>query len=166
MANRDIKYLKPSIREKTELLKAACISEDFEILIYCTYRSFGEQARLYRRGRTLKQIQNKADELEEKWQRPDLAEILMNVGPQYGRVVTYAGPGQSLHNYGYAFDAVPMLNGKPVWGKKNVIDRELWHQYGKLGVSCGLEWAGNWKNFKEFPHMQEPNIDWRNLIGG
>jgi peptidoglycan L-alanyl-D-glutamate endopeptidase CwlK len=27
-------------------------------------------------------------------------------------------------------------------------------QIGKIGESCGLEWAGNWKTFKEFPHFQ------------
>ena len=67
-----------------------------------------------------------------------------------GRIVTKAKGGQSYHNYRVAFDVVPLLNGKPIWNDKDPV----WQVIGKIGKACGLEWAGDWKTFKEFPHFQ------------
>ena len=66
-----------------------------------------------------------------------------------GKVVTNAKAGQSWHNHRCALDVVPLVNGKAIWN-----DNVVWMQIGKIGESCGLEWAGNWKTFKEFPHFQ------------
>ena len=60
-----------------------------------------------------------------------------------GRKVTNAPPGSSAHNFGLALDAVP-----------------LWNRYGTCARLAGLEWAGDWTRFREFPHVQMPN--WRN----
>ena len=67
-----------------------------------------------------------------------------------GKVVTKARGGQSWHNYKCAFDVVPLRNGKPVWESTDPV----WQVIGKIGESCGLEWAGRWLNFREFPHFQ------------
>ena len=67
-----------------------------------------------------------------------------------GKVVTNARPGESFHNYRCAVDVVPIKNGKPVWDVKDPV----WQEVGKLGKAAGLEWAGDWKRFKEFPHFQ------------
>ena len=83
----------------------------------------------------------------------------MSVGPQSGPHVTNAAPGESLHNYGYAFDGVPMVCGKPEWDAES----ELWQVYGDIAVDCGLIWAGNWKKFKEYPHCQE-DYEWKDLL--
>jgi peptidoglycan L-alanyl-D-glutamate endopeptidase CwlK len=48
---------------------------------------------------------------------------------------------------------VPLRFGKPVWGTSGE-DGELWKKVGELGKAQGLEWAGDWKKFKEFPHFQ------------
>lgn len=67
-----------------------------------------------------------------------------------GKVVTNAKAGQSYHNYRCAVDVVPLRNGKPVWDTKDPV----WQTVGRLGKAAGLEWAGDWKRFKEFPHFQ------------
>jgi len=67
-----------------------------------------------------------------------------------GKVVTNARAGQSFHNYRCAVDVVPLRNGKPVWDSKDAI----WQRIGSIGKAAGLEWAGDWKRFKEFPHFQ------------
>jgi peptidoglycan L-alanyl-D-glutamate endopeptidase CwlK len=67
-----------------------------------------------------------------------------------GAIVTHAKGGESFHNYRCAVDVVPVVNGKPVWDTENPI----WQQIGALGKKCGLEWAGLWTGFKEFPHFQ------------
>ncbi len=67
-----------------------------------------------------------------------------------GKIVTNARAGQSFHNYRCAFDVVPLRHGKPVWDAKDPV----WQIIGQIGKQCGLEWAGDWKRFKEFPHFQ------------
>lgn len=67
-----------------------------------------------------------------------------------GKIVTNAKGGQSFHNFKCAIDVVPLVNGKPMWDSKNPV----WQQIGAIGKSCGLEWAGDWKKFKEYPHFQ------------
>ena len=67
-----------------------------------------------------------------------------------GKVVTNARAGQSFHNYRCAVDVVPIRNGKPVWATTDPV----WKTVGKLGKEAGLEWAGEWKTFKETAHFQ------------
>ena len=165
MPSMSVKDLHAPVKEKALMLFERCRQEGLDILLYCTLRSLEEQARLFRLGRRLSQIRAKAQELREQWKRPDLAEILLSVGPQHGRRVTYSGPGQSLHNYGLAFDAVPLRDGKPVWQTNCQKDLELWDLYGRLGMETGLEWAGTWTRFREFPHMQAPDTTWHACIG-
>jgi D-alanyl-D-alanine carboxypeptidase. len=70
-----------------------------------------------------------------------------------GKVVTNARAGQSAHNYGLALDFVPMVGGKPIWDAKH----PHWAIAGNLAPQHGLEWAGTWTRFREFPHIQVPN---------
>ncbi len=67
-----------------------------------------------------------------------------------GKIVTNARAGQSWHNWRCALDVVPLRHGKPVWDAKDPI----WQTVGDLGKQAGLEWAGDWKRFKEYPHFQ------------
>lgn len=67
-----------------------------------------------------------------------------------GRIVTNARGGQSFHNYRVAYDVVPLQNGKPLWDSEDPV----WQTIGAVGKSIGLEWAGDWKKNREFPHFQ------------
>ena len=67
-----------------------------------------------------------------------------------GRIVTNAKAGQSWHNYRCAVDVVPVVAGKPRWDVKDAV----WQEVGRLGKAAALEWAGDWKRFKEYPHFQ------------
>lgn len=66
-----------------------------------------------------------------------------------GRIVTNAKAGQSFHNYRLAFDVVPVVNGKAMWN-----DLRTFKRLGEIGKSVGLEWAGDWKSFRELAHFQ------------
>ena len=106
-------------------------ADGIDLLVTCTYRSDEEQAKLYAIGRT----------------KP-------------GRRVTNAAPGRSMHNFRFngkpaslAVDVVPLANGKPVWNAADVV----WKRVGELGEAAGLEWAGRWKRFREYPHFQHPH---------
>ena len=163
---RDLNGLTIEMQESAQLHESKCKAAGLEVLIYCTRRSSEDQAKLFRQGRHLWEIEGRAEDLRRLYLRPDLADILIGVGPQKGkRVVTWAGPGQSLHNYGEAYDGCPMFGGKPVWDDTDDESRRLWSLYGRLAVECGLEWAGNWSAGKrEMPHCQSRHADWRDLI--
>lgn len=89
-----------------------------------------------------------------------VASHLQQVGPQRGdRRVTNALPGQSIHQYGLAFDAVPTLGGKLLWDDADALD-----EMGRIGEECGFEWAGRWTRFQEFVHFQFR--DWREVLEG
>jgi peptidoglycan L-alanyl-D-glutamate endopeptidase CwlK len=67
-----------------------------------------------------------------------------------GKVVTNAKAGDSWHNWRCAVDVVPLVNGKPDWDGSHSV----WAKVGELGKQAGLEWAGEWRTFKELAHFQ------------
>jgi hypothetical protein len=85
-------------------------------------RTFAEQDAIYSQGRT----------------RP-------------GRIVTHAAPGLSNHNYGFAVDLVPVVNGQPNWQ----VALSVWQTIGDEGKRAGLSWGGDW-TIKDYPHFQLP----------
>lgn len=122
--SRDIADLTPATQALAKAFQRACAQVGLDVLIYSTKRDNAYQAHLYAQGRT-----------------------------HPGKVVTNAKPGTSWHNYGVAFDAVPLRDGKPVWGSKAPADRALWQTMGQCGERAGLEWGGRWK-FVDMPHFQ------------
>jgi peptidoglycan L-alanyl-D-glutamate endopeptidase CwlK len=168
MASRQINDLEPETRAIGYRLQAALNAAGLDVVMYCTLRTIDEQARLFRQGRSIEMIREKILELQDLG-RDDLARVIEDVGPQYGkRIVTYAGPGQSLHNYGMAIDSVVLIAGKPAWnpndGTNDEAEMHAWRRYGEIAEDCGFEWAGRWKRFRELPHIQKRGADWRSLI--
>ncbi len=143
MSSRKLTDLHPLMQPLVVDFLARAELEGIDLLVTCTYRSDEEQEKLYAIGRT-----------------------------KAGRRVTNAPPGRSMHNFRFggkpaslAVDVVPLRYGKPVWGMTGDgidndpsddmrDDLELWQRVGKLGEAAGLEWAGRWKRFPEFPHFQ------------
>lgn len=137
MASRNIADLDPVVRRKAEQwliqVEAAYPGKEVEALITNTLRTLKEQAALYAQGRTAP-----------------------------GKIVTWAQPGSSAHNYGLAFDFVPLVRGKPLWNPKTTEEKRIWARMGEIGESLGLEWGGRWAKSPDMPHLQQPN--WRGLI--
>nr|WP_314862051.1 M15 family metallopeptidase [uncultured Undibacterium sp.] len=129
--SRDLKDLVPSVAAKCAAFVSACKAESIDVLITSTLRDNESQAALYAQGRTTIGI------------NPRLAKPL-------GDVVTNAKAGESFHNYGVAFDFVPMVNGKAQWD-----DTRIFTKCGVIAESLGLEWAGRWKgSLRELAHCQ------------
>ncbi len=84
-------------------------------------RSFAEQTELWKKGRFY---------------------------PPYGETVTNAQAGESYHNYGLAFDIVPIVDGKAMY------DTSHWPLIGKVGKSYGFKWGGDWSR-PDKPHFEE-----------
>jgi peptidoglycan L-alanyl-D-glutamate endopeptidase CwlK len=119
--SRKLEDLIPAVQAKAEAFAAACKADGINVLIYSTLRDNEEQARLYAQGRTAA-----------------------------GNIVTNAKPGRSWHNWGAAFDFVPLKGNTPQWG-----DTALYLRCGIIAERCGLEWAGRWTGkLRETAHCQ------------
>lgn len=126
MASRSLDALAQPVKTAAQGLLTAASAQGITLLIYCTLRSREEQAALYASGRTVE-----------------------------GPILTNAPPGMSLHNpdgngQAWAFDAVPIINGKALWNDKSALTA-----MGVLGEAQGLQWAGRWRYpLRESVHFQ------------
>lgn len=71
--------------------------------------------------------------------------------------VTKARPGYSWHNFGFAFDIVFVVNGKPSWA-----DHHDWKKLGAIGKKHHMAWGGDFKKLKDMVHF-EPADSFLNL---
>lgn len=72
------------------------------------------------------------------------------------KVVTYAFPGQSYHNYGLAVDLVVRTVGYSVpKGYKSLKDFYKAIGLDKWAKSCGLTWGGDWSDFSDDVHFED-----------
>lgn len=131
MPSRLLNDLHPDMKPLMRWFLDECQKQGIDVLVTCTWRSNDEQGKLYAQGRSTP-----------------------------GRIVTNAKPGQSMHNFmlngvpaSKAFDVVPLIHGKPEWDASNPV----WEKMGEIGESVGLEWAGHWIKWREFPHFQLRN---------
>src|SRR5699024_2629471 len=67
-----------------------------------------------------------------------------------GPIVTNARGGQSLHNYGLALDM--FISNKE--GTSASWPYDKLKQAAGIAKSLGFEWGGDWKGFKDYPHIQ------------
>lgn len=127
-----IALLHPSLRaEVTNLINQANaqLTKHSQVRITQSLRTIDEQNALYAQGRT-----------------------------KAGKKVTNAKGGQSLHNYGLAFDFCLIIDGKEVsWDLKKDWDGDKiadWMEVVSVFRKAGWEWGGTWK-FTDNPHFQK-----------
>ena len=109
-----------------------------------TLRTFAEQDALYSQGRT---------------------KLFDTQGKRLG-IVTKAKGGQSIHNYGLAFDIVLLINNGASWDAVRDFDkdgRSDWMEVVNIFKKHGYIWGGDWK-FKDAPHFEKTGYNWRNLL--
>jgi peptidoglycan L-alanyl-D-glutamate endopeptidase CwlK len=68
------------------------------------------------------------------------------------KIITDAPPGKSWHQYGYAADLVPMINGEPDWNIKHSDWTELIDACAS--PSLGLRSGSTFEHLKDNPHIQ------------
>ena len=109
-----------------------------KVMVTQTLRTIQEQDALYKKGRSVK-----------------------------GQIVTNAKGGQSIHNYGLAFDICLLSNGKAIWDVNIDSDKDKvsdWIEVVNYFKSKGFVWGGDWK-FKDMPHFEKTfGNTWRTLI--
>ena len=91
-----------------------------QLRINSSFRSFNEQDQLFSQGRT----------------KP-------------GPIVTPLKGGQSYHNFGLAFDAVEIINGKTIWKR---FSEDVLKIAEKNGFEVGARWAAP---YTDNPHFQK-----------
>lgn len=117
-----------------------------------TLRTNAEQDGLYAQGRT---------------------KLFDNAGKRLG-IVTNAKGGESLHNYGLAFDIVLLLdkNNDGVfesasWDTKADMDKDGvadWKEITDYFKSQGWFWGGDFKSIKDAPHLEKTfGNTWKSL---
>lgn len=121
--------LHPTVKEKMEMLLDQTAMQGITVVITEGYRNLEAQNALYEQGRT-----------------------------NSGNIVTHARGGESYHNYGLAIDfALKLPSGEIIWdmnydGNKN--GGADWAEVVAIAKELGFEWGGDWKNFKDYPHLQ------------
>lgn len=120
----DLDRLYPPFLDRMLEMVAQCRARGADYFAICGHRTYTEQDALYAKGRTEK-----------------------------GPVVTNARAGESFHNFGLAVDfcrdgLVDRRGLQPDWRPESYLI------LGEEAAGQGLEWAGRWKRFKEYPHVQ------------
>jgi len=71
--------------------------------------------------------------------------------------VTNAKGGQSIHNYGLAFDIVILFDkdNNGTFESASWSQDQYWMQVVIYFKSKGYEWGGDWKSFKDAPHFEK-----------
>jgi peptidoglycan LD-endopeptidase CwlK len=118
MASRSLDELRPNVASVAREWLKRCTQDGVQVLVYCTYRTIEEQIELFQQGRT----------------KP-------------GRIVTWAHGGRSWHNWRRAWDAVPMINGKPDWSC-DLLHENHWQTMIRHAELLGVEWGGRWTQRK------------------
>lgn len=140
--SRDIKELHPHVHGLAARFLEEAKKSGIEVIIISTYRDAEYQNHLYAQGRTRPGPEctcgGKKNKIGTCRKHP------------LGLVVTKARAGKSYHEHKIAFDILPMRGKTSVWSASD----PLYDQLGAIGKAVGLEWAGDWKGFKEKAHFQ------------
>jgi len=118
-SERNISTLHPALRSIARNFLELCAKQNLGVKIICGTRTFSEQAELFAKGRTIP-----------------------------GAKVTEAGPGQSMHNFGLAFD-IGVFDGK-----EYIPESNRYVTAGAIGKSLGLDWGGDFKKPVDQPHFE------------
>jgi len=93
-----------------------------------------------------------------------------------GKKVTNAKGGQSIHNYGLAFDIVILIDKNndgifetASWNITSDDDKDGmpdWMEAVAYLKKLGWVWGGDWKSFPDYPHFEKTfGYSWKTLQG-
>lgn len=119
----ELNTLHPYVKYLAKLFIKECNKENIEVKIISTYRTIDEQDELYNLGRSIP-----------------------------GVIITNIKGGHSHHNYGLAFDALPVIDGNTTKDREDILNK-----MGIIAKTLGLNWGGELKDgFYEPEHFEWP----------
>jgi peptidoglycan L-alanyl-D-glutamate endopeptidase CwlK len=141
--------LHPAIRQEvihTIIGIETSLPNNMMVRLTRTLSTFAEQAAIFAQGRTTK-----------------------------GAIVTKARAGQSIHNYGLAFDFVLLYdldeNGsfeKVSWDTLLDYDKDAsadWQEVVRPFKNLGYSWGGDFKSISDSPHIEKTfGLTWRQML--
>jgi peptidoglycan LD-endopeptidase CwlK len=151
-----IKLLHPEVRQETleayTHINNNLFNKKIRLRFTHTFRSFEEQNELYKQGRS---------------------KLYDKDGNKLAKITNAKG-GQSIHNYGLAFDIAVLIdkdnNGSYETASWNIeADRDKdntpdWKEAVHHLKRLDWEWGGDWKNFPDYPHFQKTfGYTWQQL---
>lgn len=122
--DRNIESLILPVHHHARSFMQRTVSFPYTVKIISGTRSYEEQNRLYRQGRT-----------------------------QPGPRVTRARGGRSWHNFGVAWDVGLFENGRYMNGSE-AHDNDAYDELAALVLEDPIEWGGHWIGFRDRPHYQ------------
>lgn len=152
--SRKIDDLTHSLRKPTRDILRDCKEAGYEMVVFQTFRSLDDQAKLWRMTRGKITIAEKCAELKASG-AGYLAEVIRRVGAQYPPSgvrghVTRVIPGLSWHQYREAFDCYLKVDGTVNWDSNH----DGYQYYGEVAKSHGLTWGGDWTTIVDAAHCQ------------
>ena len=162
--SRNFGDLKDADRPKFVQLVANCKERGHTMRPFFTFRDVIEQAKLWRQSRSGHEIRDAIKMLEREC-APFLANVLNTVGPQYGRWVTNALPGQSWHQWGMAIDCFLMEHGKAVWDTEHEGYEVYAYEAKTLGLHAGYFWPSCDAVHVQSIGLSAPRLSWREVDG-
>lgn len=146
---RDMNELHPAFKARVDLWLADVHAAGHEILIVETRRTMDVAEAYYAQSREPNETVNIL--------RAHAGLPLLKLQTDRYAKITDAMPGLSWHIYGLAVDFVPMSNGKCLWSySENSVE---YAEIAKLAEKHGLQWGGEWRSFKDYPHIEyHPNL--------
>lgn len=125
-SKRNVSTLHPKVQELAMKWYDLCHERNLPVVIIDGSRTWEDQEAIYEQGRG----------------KP-------------GKIVTNARPGQSLHNYGIAWD-FGVFDGVSVDGGIGHYHDEspIYDKAGEAAEELGLEWGGRWEHIIDRPHIQ------------
>lgn len=123
-----ISQLKSTFKDKLLKMLVYLASKGFLFRIVQGLRSLEEQAKLYNQGRTTP-----------------------------GPIVTKAKPGTSMHNYGYAVDVYPIIDGKVVMDFNK--GKMHFHALAAAAPIHGIKSGSTFKGLADWPHVEDANAN-------
>ncbi|NAS30672.1 hypothetical protein GTQ40_06790 [Flavobacteriaceae bacterium R38] len=155
-----LESLEPDFKNKVIIVLEKCQQLGIEMVPYFGIRDPFIQAELWRQSRSTSEINAKIKFLEKKG-APFLAHCISSIGPKHGKWVTNAIPGLSWHQWGKAVDCYWRINRRAEWSPEYFNSKGLngYMVYAACAKKEGLTAGGFWKNFKDWPHVQESSAN-------